>query len=129
MPAECLDGMDVLAVREAVARRVAAARKGGGPAFLVANTYRYYGHSRSDPRVYRTREEEKNWKDRDCIEQFAARLVKAGILTQAEVDECDRETAAAIAAAVEFAIQSPDPAPEELYRDVYYEAEEGSIYA
>lgn len=119
MRAGCVDGMDVLAVRDAVAAEVERARGGEGPAFIVCNTYRYYGHSRSDPRVYRTREEEKSWRERDCIVQFRRRLAAAGILSEEEAAAVEKEVAAAIDQAVDFAVKSPDPAPEELYRDVY----------
>ncbi len=121
MPAESVDGMDVLAVKEAVAKYVGAARKGKGPVFLVCNTYRYYGHSRSDPRVYRTKEEEKFWRDRDCIVTFSRKMKEEGILTAEEIEGIEREVAREIEAAVDFAIKSPDPKPEELYQDVYFE--------
>ncbi len=121
MPAEQVDGMDVLAVEKVVARYAEKARQGKGPSFVVADTYRYYGHSRSDPRVYRTREEEKEWRSRDCIKTFARRMEEASVLTAGEVAALEKEVSAAIEESVEFAMQSPDPAPEELYRDVYCE--------
>ncbi len=123
MPAECVDGMDVLAIKEAVAKYVSTIRKGSGPAFLVCNTYRYYGHSRSDPRVYRTKEEEKKWKDRDCINSFSRKMQEEGILTEKEVSDLEKEVTVEIQSAIDFAIKSPDPKPEELYQDVYYEGE------
>ena len=67
MTGAVVDGMDVLAVREAVGKAVEQARQGNGPTLIEAKTYRYYGHSRSDPRAYRTKEEEQAWHDRDPI--------------------------------------------------------------
>jgi len=119
MPAESVDGMDVLAVKEAVSKWVGQAREGNGPSFLVCHTYRYYGHSRSDPRVYRTREEEEEWRARDPIKTFSIRCVQEGILSQEEVEALDREVASEIEEAVKFAVESPWPEPEELYEDVY----------
>jgi len=119
MPAESVDGMDVLAVKEAVSKWVGQAREGNGPSFLVCHTYRYYGHSRSDPRVYRTREEEEEWHARDPIKTFSIRCVQEGILSQEEVEALDREVASEIEEAVKFAVESPWPEPEELYEDVY----------
>ncbi|MGC8977000.1 MAG: thiamine pyrophosphate-dependent dehydrogenase E1 component subunit alpha [Candidatus Ratteibacteria bacterium] len=119
MPAENVDGQDVLAVREVVGKWVNYARQGNGPSFIVANTYRYYGHSRSDPRVYRTREEEKFWRERDPIIIFANKMKELGILTLDEINEIEQEVKKEIDQAVDFAIKSPYPEPEELYTDLY----------
>jgi 2-oxoisovalerate dehydrogenase E1 component len=119
MPGEVVDGMDVLAVREAVGRAVERARKGEGPSLLECKAYRWYGHSRSDPRKYRTKEEEAEWKARDPIPNFAARLVEAGIATEAEVDEVEEQVEQAIEEATEFALNSPTPPVEKLERYVY----------
>jgi len=119
MPAETVDGMDVLAVREAVAKWISHARAGNGPAFIVANTYRYYGHSRSDPRVYRTREEEKFWKERDPITAFSQKVAERGIMTAEEVAALNDQAVQDIEEATEFAVNSPWPEPEELYTDLY----------
>ncbi len=119
MDGEVVDGMDVLAVREAVARAVEKARLGKGPTLIEAKTYRYYGHSRSDPRAYRTKTEEQEWHDRDAIETFAARLVEAGICTQAEIDALEVKVEDEIDAAQEFALNSPFPDPAELEKFVY----------
>jgi len=121
MPAENVDGMDVLAVRETVKKWVDYAREGKGPSFIVANTYRYYGHSRSDPRVYRTKEEEKYWKERDPIPNFSKKMIEEKILTEKEVKKIEEEVIKEIEEATEYAIESPWPEPEELYKDVYYE--------
>jgi TPP-dependent pyruvate/acetoin dehydrogenase alpha subunit len=119
MPAECCDGQDVIAVRDTIARWVRHAREGKGPSFVECRTYRYYGHSRSDPRVYRTKEEEKFWADRDPIKLFAKRCVAEKLMTQAEIDALDADVAREIDEATKFAIDSPLPAPEELYTDLY----------
>jgi 2-oxoisovalerate dehydrogenase E1 component len=119
MPGEVVDGMDVLAVREAVGRAVERARKGEGPSLVECKTYRWYGHSRSDPRKYRTKEEEAEWKARDPIPNFGARLVAAGIATEAEVDEVEEKVEQAIEVATEFALNSPTPPVEELELYVY----------
>jgi pyruvate dehydrogenase E1 component alpha subunit len=119
IPAENVDGQDVLAVREVVGKWVNYAREGNGPSFVVANTYRYYGHSRSDPRVYRTREEEKFWRERDPIIIFSNRMKEQNILTEEEINAIEEEVKKEIEEAVEFAINSPYPEPEELYTDLY----------
>ncbi len=119
MPAENVDGQDVIAVREVVSKWVNYAREGNGPSFIVANTYRYYGHSRSDPRVYRTREEEKFWKERDPIIIFSNKMKEMGILTEQEINQIEEEVKKEIEEAVDYAIKSPYPEPEELYTDLY----------
>lgn len=119
MPSDEVDGQDVLAVKEKISQWVDYARKGKGPSLVICHTYRYYGHSRSDPRVYRTKEEEKFWLGRDPIILFSDYCVKNKILKREEVKKCDKEVTDKIEAAVDFAIKSPDPQPEELYEDVY----------
>jgi pyruvate/2-oxoglutarate/acetoin dehydrogenase E1 component/TPP-dependent pyruvate/acetoin dehydrogenase alpha subunit len=119
IPGEVVDGMDILAVREAVGRAVERARNGEGPTLLECQTYRWYGHSRSDPRKYRTKEEEAAWRDRDPLRTFPARLVEAGIATEAEVDEIEERAEAEIESASEFALNSPMPPAEELEKFVY----------
>ena len=119
MPSENIDGMDVLAVRETVGKFVDNTRKGAGPSLLVANTYRYYGHSRSDPRAYRTREEEKAYRKKDPIPNFSEKMIKQKILTAEDVQMVEKEVTQLMEEAVEFAINSPFPNPEELYTDVY----------
>jgi pyruvate dehydrogenase E1 component alpha subunit len=119
MPGEVVDGMDVLAVRDAVGRAVERARNGEGPSLVECKTYRWYGHSRSDPRRYRTKEEEAAWKARDPIPNFAARLVEAGIATEEEIDEVEEKVEQAIEEATEFALGSPMPPAEELELYVY----------
>ena len=119
IPGEVVDGMDLLTVREAVGRAVERARRGEGPSLIECKAYRWYGHSRSDPRKYRTREEEAAWKARDPIPSFAARLVEAGLATEAEIDAIEEHVEGAVEMATEFALNSPTPPVEELELNVY----------
>ncbi len=119
IPGEVVDGMDVLAVRETVGRAVARARSGEGPSLIECQAYRWYGHSRSDPRAYRTREEEAEWKARDPIPNFARWLVEQGIATQEEVDAIEEQVEEEIDQATRFALDSPMPSPSELEKFVY----------
>jgi len=119
MPAETVDGMDVCAVADCVSRWAARAREGGGPSFIVAHCYRYYGHSRSDPRVYRSREEERFWKERDPILLFSEKMRQQGMLTEEDISAIDQETTRQIEEATRFAMESPWPEPEELLTDLY----------
>ena len=119
MPSESADGNDVLKVKEVVSKWAEYARSGKGPVFLEFKSYRYYGHSRSDPRVYRTREEEKYWKDRDPIKLFSEKMAREGVLSEAECAALDKAVASEIERAVKFAKDSPDPSPAELYEDLY----------
>jgi len=80
-------------VREAVERAVERARAGEGPTLIEAKTYRYYGHSINDQRAYRTRDEERQWRERDPIELFAQRLIEAEILTEPELQAIPRRGA------------------------------------
>jgi len=119
IPGQVVDGMDVLAVREAVGQAIERARSGEGPSLIECKTYRWYGHSRSDPRKYRTKEEEAAWKARDPIPTFAARLVEAGIATEEEIDALEEQVEGEIEEATGFALGSPTPPVEELERFVY----------
>ncbi|MEN6480188.1 MAG: thiamine pyrophosphate-dependent dehydrogenase E1 component subunit alpha [Anaerolineales bacterium] len=119
MPGIVLDGMDPLAVYEGVWAALDRARRGQGPTLIECKTYRWYGHSRSDPRVYRTKEEEQAWRDRDPIPNLARRLVEQGIATREEVDAIEAGAEKAVAQATEFALASPMPDPAELEKDVY----------
>ena len=120
MPGRAVDGQDVLAVREAVLEMVERARRGDGPALIEAKTYRYRGHSRSDPRVYRTKEEEAYWHGRDPITLFRAKLIGEGVLTEQAFEALQQEVDKILAAAEKFAIEeSPYPDPSEVMDDVY----------
>jgi len=113
---EVVNGMDVLEVQQAVQRAVQRARKGGHPTLLEVRTYRYMGHSMSDPLhgVYRTKDEVEEQKKKDPIVQLTQRLRQDGVLDQAGFDALDAEVRAEIEDAVKFADESPDPAAEEL---------------
>jgi len=119
IPGQTVDGMDVLAVRQVVAEAIDRARRGEGPSLVECRTYRWYGHSRSDPRKYRTREEEESWKARDPITTYAARLVEEGVAEQDEVEAVETGAEKAIDEATEFALNSPTPPTDELERYVY----------
>lgn len=119
IPAENVDGMDVLAVKKAVGKWVDFAREGKGPNFVVCNTYRYYGHSRSDAKVYRTREEEKTWREKDPIILFGEKLIKENILQEEKIKALEEEVGKEIEEATRFAIESPLPEPSALYEDLY----------
>ena len=116
MAAELVNGMDVLEVHRATERAVHRARSGGHPTLLEMRTYRFMGHSMSDPLhgVYRTKDEVEEQKKRDPISQLALKLKDAGVLDQAGLDELDAAMRAEVEAAVQFAEQSPDPDPAEL---------------
>jgi pyruvate dehydrogenase E1 component alpha subunit len=119
---EPVDGMDVLAVRKATERAVASARR-GGPVLLEARTYRYRGHSMSDPTsgIYRTREELDEHKKRDPIVLLRERLMKAGVLDEARLKALDQEARVVVQRAVDFAEASPYPPLESIDEDVYAE--------
>src|SRR6267143_1652192 len=123
LAAELVNGMDALAVYEATTRAVDRARKGGHPTLLEVRTYRYMGHSMSDPLhgVYRTKEEVEEQRQRDPITQMAHKLISDGVLDQAGVDALDAAVRAEVEAAVQFADQSPDPEPGALLTDVLAE--------
>ncbi len=119
MPGEQVDGMDIIAVYEAVKRAAEHARSGNGPYLLEIKTYRFRGHSMTDPAYYRTREEEHQWRStRDPIGIFEQKLLEFGISTQAEFDANDARATQVAEDAAEFAENSPFPEPEELYTDV-----------
>ena len=119
MRKDIVDGQDVVAVYEATKRYAELARAAQGPTFIECKTYRYQGHSRSDPRKYRTREEERKWRDRDPIETFIQYAAEHSLLDAAAVDGIRSEVEAVIGEAERFALESPDAPVEELYEDVY----------
>jgi pyruvate dehydrogenase E1 component alpha subunit len=117
-----VDGMDVTAVREAGLKAAEHARSGKGPFILEMKTYRYRGHSMSDPGKYRSRDEiDEVRKTRDPIEQLRERLEAEGLADDAALKAVDAEAKAIVADAAEFARGAPEPAPEELFTDVYLE--------
>jgi pyruvate dehydrogenase E1 component alpha subunit len=119
IPGEQVDGMDVAAVKDAGHRAVARGRKGEGPRILEMRTYRYRGHSMSDPAKYRTREEVQEMREhRDPIDLLRKRILEEGTVSEAELKEIDREVRAMINEAAEFAQQDPEPDGAELCTDV-----------
>lgn len=118
-PGEKVDGMDVIDVYEAVRKAVHRAREGRGPTYIEALTYRYRGHSISDPGTYRSEQEKKIWQERDPIPNFARWLTEEGHAAQEEIEAIEAEEKKRIESAIEFAEQSPDPELDELYKDIY----------
>jgi pyruvate dehydrogenase E1 component alpha subunit len=123
IPSARVDGMDVVAVHEATLGALKEIRAGGGPRFLEAVTYRYKGHSMGDPERYRQPEEIRQWEENDPIGIFRRYLTGKKIASKAELDESDRKAEAELQEAVAFAEASPDPAAEDLFDDVYVEAQ------
>ncbi|MDV6329344.1 MULTISPECIES: pyruvate dehydrogenase (acetyl-transferring) E1 component subunit alpha [unclassified Asticcacaulis] len=122
IPGETVDGMDVFAVKEAAERAAEHARSGKGPYILEMKTYRYRGHSMSDPAKYRSKEEVDEVKTtRDPIDHIKTMLQQAGV-AEDEIKTIDNEVKAIVLEAVDFAQTSPEPDPSELYTDVYTEA-------
>ena len=119
VPGERVDGMDVLAVRECVGEHLRRAREDRRPTLVEALTYRFRGHSAADPEVYRTKEEVQQWRERDPIQAYAKRLEDAGHLDEKAFAERDRKAIARVDEAVAFADESPAPALESLYDNVY----------
>jgi len=121
MPSLAVDGMDVLAVKTAGEEAVAHCRAGKGPFLLEMKTYRYRGHSMSDPAKYRTREEvQKMRAEHDSLDHAKAKLIELG-LNEAELKKIDDELKARVQEAADFAQSSPEPEPGELYTDVLVE--------
>ena len=124
IPGEAVDGMDVLAVKEAGARAAAHCRAGKGPYILEMKTYRYRGHSMSDPAKYRSREEVKKVREEhDPIDHVRDLLLKGKMATEEELKAIDKEVKSIVNEAAEFAKQSPEPDPSELWTDIYAEAD------
>ena len=122
IPGEQIDGMDVIAVRAAADQAIAHARK-TGPILLEAMTYRYRGHSMSDPAKYRSREEVQETRaERDPIDRLRKRMLDAKITDEDHLKAIDKEIRGIVNEAAAFAQDSPEPKPEELYTDVYVDA-------
>ncbi len=119
VPAEAVDGMDVLAVEEAARRAAREVREGGGPRLLELRTYRFRAHSMADPDLYRTKDEIERWKERDPIALFSARLREAGLLTDDDLARLEAEVAAELEEAVAIAEAGPWEPVEDLTKDVY----------
>jgi pyruvate dehydrogenase E1 component alpha subunit len=117
-----VNGMDVLAVRQAAEVAFKHVREGNGPVLMELNTYRYRGHSMSDPAKYRTREEVQDQREHnDPIERAKAELIERG-KTEDQLKDIDKRIRATVSEAADFAENSPEPAPAELYTDVLVES-------
>ncbi len=121
MAHERIDGMDVMTVYEAAARNLEAVRGESQPRMLEVMTYRYRGHSMGDPERYRKQEEVKQWQEQDPIGIFHSYLIKNKIATEKALKDIEDKAAEDVKKAIEFAEESPEPAPETLFRDVYVE--------
>jgi pyruvate/2-oxoglutarate/acetoin dehydrogenase E1 component/TPP-dependent pyruvate/acetoin dehydrogenase alpha subunit len=119
IPGEVVDGMDLLAVRGAVKKAAERARRGEGPTLIEAKTYRWYGHSHSDPRTYRTREEEAEWKKRDPITVMKENLESVKMLTDSEFEALETAVDEKMDKAMKFSTASPEPKVEEVNTDVF----------
>ena len=123
IPGVVVDGMDVEAVYEAAGEAVARARRGDGPTLLECKTYRLVGHSRSDPRKYRTQAEEEAWQAKDPIPRLGRRLKELGLATGETLAAIEEEVMEAVEASVTFAEESPYPEPTDALKHVFYDAE------
>ena len=119
IPAAQVDGMDLLAVRDASIEALKRVRSGDGPIFLEALTYRFRGHSMADPSSYRDASEVDDWRAKDPIERFRLLSIKEELITQVQIDDIEVEVGARIEEAVRFAEESPVPDPDSLYENVY----------
>jgi pyruvate dehydrogenase E1 component alpha subunit len=123
MPAKPVDGMSVEAVHEAIEEAAARARRGDGPTLLEMKTYRYRGHSMSDPGTYRTKDEVEEYKHQDPIEKVLATLKKNNWIDDSGVEMMETKVKAIVDESVKFAEDSPYPDPEELFHDVYVQSD------
>ncbi|HEY0749732.1 MAG TPA: pyruvate dehydrogenase (acetyl-transferring) E1 component subunit alpha [Chitinophagaceae bacterium] len=119
MPADVIDGMSAEAVHEGVSRAIKRAREGGGPTLLEIKTYRYKGHSISDPQKYRTKEEVEEYKSKDPINLILATIKDNNFATEEEINAINKRVDEAVAESVRFAEESPWPDDDEVLKDVY----------
>ncbi|KYD21918.1 pyruvate dehydrogenase E1 component, alpha subunit [Caldibacillus debilis GB1] len=119
IPGKVVDGNNILEVMEVTHEAVEHARSGKGPVLIEAKTYRWKGHSKSDARKYRTREEEQEWRKKDPIKRFKEYLIDKGLLTEEKAEQLREEAFQEIEDAVKYAESSPEPAIESLLEDVY----------
>jgi len=119
MPADSIDGMSCEAVHDGVERAVKRAREGGGPTLLEIKTYRYRGHSMSDPAKYRTKDEVEEYKEKDPITIVLDKIQKNKWATEAEIEAINNKVKDQVEECVKFAEESPWPSDDELLKDVY----------
>jgi pyruvate dehydrogenase E1 component alpha subunit len=123
MPNKAIDGMDIEVIHNELKQALEYVRSGNGPMLLEIETYRYKGHSMSDPAKYRTKEEEAAYKERDPLGRVENILLKNNFVSQEQLDEWQDKLKKEIKDAVKFAENSPLPPAEDLYRDVYVESD------
>lgn len=114
-----IDGNDMLTIMDTVSTAVEKARAGNGPTLIEMKTYRWKGHSKSDAKKYRTREEETEWKQKDGIKRFKELLVSKGVITEEQAKKLQEEAKFEIEKSVKFAENSPEPTLDTLLEDVY----------
>jgi pyruvate dehydrogenase E1 component alpha subunit len=122
MPADIADGMSAEAVHESISRAVKRAREGGGPTLIEMKTYRYKGHSISDPQKYRTKDEVDEYKTKDPIGMVLEKIIAGNFATTEQIETIDSKIATIVDASVKFAEESPFPTEDELLKDVYVDA-------
>jgi pyruvate dehydrogenase E1 component alpha subunit len=125
MPAVTVDGMDVTAVYSAMQKAVAHSRSGKGPYFVEAMTYRYRGHSMSDPELYRLKDEISQYRKRDAIERLKAQMQRNGYLDDKKFQEISERVEQVVSESVEFAEDSPQPALDTLFDHLTKEPTDG----
>jgi pyruvate dehydrogenase E1 component alpha subunit len=128
LPSVAVDGLDVLAIYEAVREAVERARRGEGPTFIEAQTYRYYGHFEGDTIRYRDKDEEELYRSRDCIQRFRQTVLNQGLVSEDELNALDQKARQTIEEAVAFAEQSPAPALADILTDVYVDFPEKALW-
>lgn len=121
IPNDRIDGMNLMAVREAALEIIEQVRKGEGPYLLEAVTYRYRGHSMGDPERYREAAEVKKWEENDPIGIYQRYLIEHQIAVDADFDDIEKQVEAEVKEAVAFAESSPEPSPQALFENIYVE--------
>ncbi len=119
MPADTIDGMQPEAVHEGLSRAVKRAREKGGPTLLEIKTYRYKGHSISDPQKYRSKDEVDEYKAKDPIQQVLKTILENNFATEAEIENINKRVDEIVAESVKFAEESPLPDDSEVLGDIY----------
>ncbi|MCL6573045.1 MAG: thiamine pyrophosphate-dependent dehydrogenase E1 component subunit alpha [Bacillus sp. (in: Bacteria)] len=119
IPGKVVDGNDMIEIMNTVDKAVEYARAGNGPTLIEMKTYRWKGHSKSDAKKYRTREEENEWRAKDSIKRFKNVLIETGILTEESAKQLQDAALKQIEAAVKFAENSPEPSLDSLLEDLY----------
>jgi len=122
VPCEVVDGNDVLEVKKAVEKAASKAKKGKGPTFIECKTYRHFGHSRNDPKIYRSKEEEKFWLQKDPITRFKKYLISNGGVTKTKLGEVENDVKIEIENAIKFADECPFPDPNNVEKYVFCES-------